>query len=320
MAKQNLKIGFLADPINQFDSKAETTFFLMHQAQKEKAAVFIGEIHGLFFNAEKLWFKVQKVELKKRAGQFSYRLGAIQEKLVEDFDVLFLRKDPPVNKAYFEHLAFLALAKFKNSKKPLMINNPQSLLFANEKLSTQLFQSASPKTLVSSNYPDISAFIKKQKKVVIKPLNEAGGRGIYQINWGDPNQKELICQQTNGAKTPIIVQKFLPEVKKGDKRVLLFDGEILGSFLRVPAPHDFRGNMHQGATWQKTTVSPKQLEIVDKIKGWLKEQGLYFVGLDFIGDKLTEINATSPMGLRELTDLYQIDAAQIIFKHLRKLI
>lgn len=274
MPKQK-KIAFVADAPEKFDPDAETTLFLMREVKRRGGEVFLCQPHDLFLKQGECWadFNGEKMALKK-------------------LDAVFLRKDPPFDQAYLYHLWLLA----KESKRVPMINAPEAILNYNEKLSPLDFP-FTPKTWVGSRADLLRDWGHSFKNgVVIKPLNDAGGRGVRLLRPKDFARLQL--------KETMVAQEYLPEAKKGDVRILLWNGKILGSFRRIPKKGEFRANLHAGGRFAPHRMTAPQEKIARHLGKWCKRRGLYFVGLDLIGNKVTEINVTSPMGIREVNELY----------------
>lgn len=298
---KKLLFGFITDPLDSFNRKAETTLFLMREIFSRGHKVFVCEPKDIFLKQNDVWAKVQHIELTghphcfyRIVRQFPFRLSKL--------DCLFLRKDPPFDLNYLFHLWMLLPLE----KKVRMINPPSAILKHNEKLSALQFPFA-PKTWVGSDLAGLKEWAKQFKEgVVIKPLNSSGGRDVY---WVKKSEKFKVKSK----KFPILAQEFLPEVKYGDKRVLLWNGRILGAFLRRPTRKgEFRANLHLGGKFEACRLTPKEKERVKKVAAWCKREKLYFVGLDMIGSKITEINVTSTMGIRELDELYKVTTEKTI--------
>lgn len=281
MSKRKI-FGFVTDPPETFDREAETTLFLMREIGRRGHTVFACTIGDLYLKQNEVW-----------AGSFPlHKLGC-----------LFLRKDPPFDMPYLKHLYLLQ----KLEGRVFMINKPSAILRHNEKLAALDFPFA-PKTFVGAKTKEILKWGRKfSQGIVVKPLNQGGGRGIHWIKRSavsDQRSVQIIRKMTASGMEPIIAQEYLPAAKKGDKRILLWNGRVLGVFLRVPRPGEFRANLHQGGRFVATTLTPRDRKIAEKVGQWAKKEGLYFVGLDVIGKHLTEINVTSPMGIREVNTLY----------------
>ena len=220
------------------------------------------------------------------------------ETQVTELDAVFIRKDPPFDSAYAYATQLLELIRGQS----LVVNDPRGLREANEKLYALHFAEHMPDTIVTSERQAILDFVRHVGgKAVIKPLDGAGGYGVLGLTAGDGNEKAIIDLLTEEGKVLAEVQRFMPEVKKGDKRVLLLDGEPLGAILRVPPEGDHRANIHIGGSVVATELDATEQKLVEAVGPRLREDGLYFVGLDLIGGKLTEVNVTSPTGIRELS-------------------
>lgn len=310
--KPSLKFIAISDSIDSFDPQAETTSFILHEAFRRKFPIWQVGLDGIFLKNGEVFFRANKIEIVKVKKIFEYKV--ISEEIISalEFDVFLLRKDPPVDIHFIDHLSLLEIVEKDQSKKRLFINSPSGVKLSNEKIFPFHFKKLSPPTLISNQTSEMMEFIKFYGKSVIKPLNSSGGRGIYILSLKDPNHKQIMLESTQQSSQYVMIQKFLPQVKKGDKRILLFQGEILGAFIRVPQEGDFKGNMHQGAQWKKTIITKSEFGMIDQISPILLELGLNFVGVDFIGSYITEINTTSPMGIREINQLYSLNCERIL--------
>lgn len=302
-SRARLKVGMVADPIVSFNPQAETSFFILHESCERGHTNYIWELDGLFLEDGRILAKARQVEVTREYRQFYYHLG--EEELIDltTLDCIFLRKDPPVDAHFLDHLALLSIFEKGAGKKTLMVNSPSGVAAAPEKIYPHHFPGISPPTLVSHNRKAMLDFVKLHGKAVLKPLHLSGGRGIAIVNSASSHLSQFLETASDGFKTYMVLQAYLEEAKTGDKRILLLNGKSMGCFLRVPHPDDFRGNMHQGAKWVKSRLTAREEQMIRKIKPKLLADGLYFVGLDVIGDRITEINSTSPMGIREINEL-----------------
>lgn len=274
---QQKTFGFIADPPANFDPDAETTLFLMREVERRGHKALLCEMKDLFLKQGECWgvFGKRKINLKKLTA-------------------IFLRKDPPFNQNYLSHLWLLSQVEGK----VCMINEPSAILKHNEKLSPLNFP-YSPKTWVGSRADLLQEWAKPfQEGIVLKPLNDAGGRGV---RWLKPNQIRAVK-----LSEPMLAQEYLSAAKNGDLRVMIWNGNILGSFRRIPKKGEFRANLHMGGDFVAHRITRTQEKIAKEIGKWCKRVGLYFVGLDLIGNQVTEINVTSPMGIREVNVLYGV--------------
>ncbi|MBU0504876.1 MAG: glutathione synthase [bacterium] len=300
-------IVFIADPLEFFDPISETTFFFMKEIQKRKGKCFHVELKDLYLENGVVKAIAKQVLVTHKKNIFAYKVVKTENLNLEKVDAVFLRKDPPFDLAYLDHLSILEFLHGKT----FMVNNPSGIKLANEKILTMHFKDYIANTLVSQNKDVIFKFIKKHKTAILKPVNLSGGREIVRVSAKDASLNSLMDILTKNGTRYIIAQEFIAEAVKGDKRILLLDGEVLGAFNRVPSKKDFRGNLHSGAKLAKTKLTKRDLEIIHIVKDSLDHLGLYFIGLDLLGDKLTEINSTSPMGIREINE---IDNTQIEIK------
>ncbi len=298
----NVKISILIqmDPFERLNQNTDTTFCLIIEALKRNYKVMCCEPKDIYFENKKINAYASNLSLTNKNQ-------IIKEKKQEDlnlssFDVVLLRKDPPFDMNYITN-TYLNTYQFQKRKKPFFINNPNSLRSYSEKIYPLYFHSFIPKTIISCNPKKIYSFISKQKKVVIKPLYLKGGEDIYMIEKNDQNSDNILKYITNNFTTPIVVQRFLEGVKNGDKRVILIDGEPAGSINRIPVKGDFRANLHLGGSGEKTELTQKEKEICKGIKDSLRKNGLFFVGIDIIDEKLTEINVTSPTGIVQINKI-----------------
>lgn len=311
----------IADPVGGFDPLAETTSFILAELCARGHEVWMTELKNLFWSEGALYADAQRVLVQQREKKFTYRIVGKRRVRLKNFSAIFLRKDPPVDEAYINHLHLLQILEASKGA-PLFVNSPTGIKKSSEKLYPFYFPGISPPTVVSADHEILRQFIKKHKKVVLKPLNEGGGRGVRLISSSRPPLKLRGGSRGSyvvGHNSFIMLQKYLPQIKDGDKRILLFNGKILGSFVRIPKKGDFRGNMHAGASWKKADVTAAEKKIIKKITPQLRADGLLFVGLDFIGGKITEINTTSPMGIREINTLHGLCVEKKIVGYLESI-
>ena len=229
--------------------------------------------------------------------------------LAEDIDVILMRQDPPFDMAYVTATYMLETVH----PKTLVVNDPAEVRSAPEKLMVTAFPGLQPPTLITSDPVALTAFHKQHGDVVLKPLHGNGGSGVIKLRADDPNLDALIEIHQGASRDPLVIQKFIPAVSKGDKRIILIDGEPVGAINRVPAAGAVRSNLHVGGTAMPVELTPRDLEICKAIGPTLKERGLIFVGIDVIGDYLTEINVTSPTGAQQLKAFTGIDATALMW-------
>jgi glutathione synthase len=288
---------------------ADTSFAFMEEAQSRGHRVDHCLNTDLFLDQGRLYAKVAQATMQ-RDPKTPITLGTSEVVNLHDVDVILVRTDPPVDDNYL--WCTLLLERVKHDT--LVLNDPQGLRNANEKLFACAFPELMPETMVGSNKEQIKAFVHRVGgHAVIKPLDGKGGEGVLVLREGDPNFNAIIEATTRDQKRPAMVQVFMPQVKVGDKRVLLLDGEVLGALLRVPAKEEVRSNLRVGGTAVKTSVDAAEQHIIDTLAPALKREGLWFVGIDIIGGKLTEVNVTSPTGIQAMSRLDGINySAKVI--------
>ncbi len=316
MKKKVFQIGFVADPVESFDREAESTFFLMFEARRRGHLCWVMEPHDIFTHDSEVWGIAQEIEVSQNKKKFEYKIKSVKKINMEKLNCLFLRKDPPVDLFYYQHLNILELLEGK----VLMINAPRGIKKGGEKISPFFERDLSPPSIITCLPEILEKFIQAHGKIVVKPLHLSGGRGIFILNRHDPDRFSLFERATENFLQHVLLQKFVTEAQKGDKRILLFNGEILGAFVRVPAKKDFRGNLHSGARFKKSGVTPHEKKIISQLKSRMMADGLYFVGIDFLGPYVSEINTTSPMGIREVNQLYGTHCEETIIKGIEKMV
>jgi glutathione synthase len=306
--KKRVKFAFIIDPIAQLDPSHDTSVALMEAAQARGHEVWITAAHQLSAIDGKAWALLEPVQLQAvkwvgdrwQVAQPWYELQPGQLRSLEDMDAVFMRTDPPVTIPYLYVTQILDLI---DPAKTLVVNAPRGLQAANEKLYALNFVEVMPETIVSLDKAVILDFVAKRGAGILKPLGGKAGEGILFLEWGDRNLNSLIEISTKWGKEPVMIQSYLPAAKEGDKRIILLDGEILGAVNRIPTGAEFRGNMAVGGIVAKTEITDADRKICEVVAPKLREDGLYFVGLDVIGGYLTEVNVTSPTGIREIDRL-----------------
>jgi len=296
MLKQKIqKIAFQMDHIGSINVGGDSTYMLMLEAQRREFLLYYYTPQDLFLDNGIVKARVSEIELFPGEKTF-YKLGPIAIVELSSFDIIFIRQDPPFDMHYITTTYLLE----KIQSDTLLINHPTEIRNAPEKLLACDFKEYMPETLVSENIDIISNFVANFDNIIIKPLYACGGEGISKHIKPYDKLEEAINHLKQKYHTPIMVQRYLPEIKIGDVRVILACGEIVGQVLRVPQGNTIAANFHAGGTPQKVTLTSKQKEISNHLGPILLERKLYFVGLDFIGDYLTEINVTSPTGIQEI--------------------
>lgn len=292
---------YIMDPIENVDPKGDTTFDFMVESQSRGVENHVCGIDQLsLFNGKGVAHTRIATVYPESDGPGHHPHVVLETESVrpfDDFEVMWMRKDPPVNELF--HVATLLLEKH-DPKKTLVLNHPSGLLRGNEKLWALFAPQLGPETVISSQQHVLLKATRKWKRCVLKPLSEAGGAGVLSFQATDKNISSAIELLSAGGTRPIIAQEYLDSVRTGDKRIILIGGEPVGAILRIPPPHDNRANMHVGGTVQQVELTDKDKAICAHLKPQLLEFGFHFVGIDVIGDKLTEVNFTSPTGVQEI--------------------
>jgi len=294
-----LKIGVVMDPVEKINIDKDTTFVLMLEAQQRGHEIYFMELDDLFIRGGMAHGRYRRLMLARTAQH--YRLGDECTGALEDFDSVWMRKDPPFDLKFFFATHLLSLI---DPGKCFVMNNPRGLREANEKLYALRFPEQIPQTLVSSNIERLKAFMTELGgELIVKPLDGCGGSGVFYLNEQDRNTNSILEAATDNGRRLVMGQRYLPEIRQGDKRIIVLNGEPLGAVLRVPTESETRGNIHVGGTCVKTEVAERDREICTALAPLLRADGLYFVGLDVIGSFLTEVNVTSPTGIQEINAL-----------------
>ena len=302
------KIAFQMDPIESVDINGDSSFHLALEAQARGHDIYYHTPDMLAFQNGKVTAKGQKMQLSREQGNH-VDLGAIEELDLQSFDVVWLRQDPPFDMGYITSTHLLDLLK----PHTLVVNDPFWVRNFPEKLLMLQFPDLIPPTTIARDLDTLKVFKAIHSDVIVKPLYGNGGAGVFRLTPEDRNIASLHELFIGINREPLIIQKFLPDVSNGDKRVILVDGEAVGAINRVPATGETRSNMHVGGRPEKVGLTARDLEICAKIGPTLREKGQVFVGIDVIGDYLTEINVTSPTGLQELQRFDGIDVAALIW-------
>ena len=290
-----LTVAIQMDHIKTIDIGGDSTFVLALEAQSRGHTLYHYLPEHLTFRDGRVTARAQPLTVKRDADNH-FELGAEETIDLSQLDVVLMRQDPPFDMAYITATHILEHIH----PKTLVVNDPAEVRNAPEKLFVTHFDGLLPPTLISSDPEEIKAFREEHKDIIVKPLYGNGGAGVFHITPGDENLNSLVELFTEMYREPMIVQRYLPEVRQGDKRIILVDGKPAGAINRVPADGEARSNMHVGGQATKSALTPREQEICEMIGPALKERGLIFVGIDVIGDFLTEINVTSPTGLQEV--------------------
>jgi len=304
-----LAVAIQMDPIDTINIDADSTFALALEAQRRGHALYHYLPQALTLRDGRLYARGRPLEVFRRHGNH-HGFGAVEERDLAGFDVVLMRQDPPFDMAYITATHLLELLPEEG---PLVVNDPASVRNAPEKLFVLRFKELMPPTLLSLDREAIDAFRQEHGEIVLKPLFGNGGAGVFHLRPGDDNLGSLLEMYASVYREPVMVQRYLPEVRQGDKRIILVEGEPVGAVNRVPPEGEARANLHVGGRAQKTALTPREREICAAIGPSLRAQGLIFVGIDVIGDYMTEINVTSPTGLQEIARLDGVDLATNIW-------
>jgi len=304
-----MKIAFQMDPIGPININADSTFRIAEEAQARGHELFYYTPDKLAYQAGRITARGWPLTVQRIEGDH-FRLGEEVEVDLATFDVVWLRQDPPFDMFYITTTHLLDRLKATT----LVVNDPFWVRNYPEKLLVLDFPHLTPPTIVSRDLATIRAFKEKHGDVIMKPLYGNGGAGVFRLTTDDRNLSSLFELFTGFSREPLIVQKFLPAVSKGDKRVILIDGEAVGAINRVPAAGETRSNMHVGGRPEKVGLTARDREICAAIGPLLREKGQVFVGIDVIGDYLTEINVTSPTGIQELERFDGVNIAARIWE------
>ncbi|GAB4362211.1 MAG: glutathione synthase [Kiloniellaceae bacterium] len=291
----SLAVAIQMDPIEAIDIQGDSTFVLALEAQRRGHGLFHYLPQHLSLKDGRVYAQMRPLEVRREKGNH-FTLGAPQSVDLATADVVLMRQDPPFDMSYITATHLLEHVH----PETLVVNDPVHVRNAPEKLFVTHFAELMPPTLITSDKREVEAFRAEHRDIIVKPLFGNGGAGVFHIGPEDENLNALLELFTDLYREPIIVQRYLPEVRQGDKRIILIDGRPAGAINRVPAKGEARSNMHAGGKATKSQLTSREVEICEAIGPALKERGLIFVGIDVIGDYMTEINVTSPTGLQEI--------------------
>ncbi|ELX8380619.1 glutathione synthase [Providencia vermicola] len=298
-----IKLGIVMDPISSIKIKKDTSFAMMLEAQRRGYEIHYMEMNDLYLYQGEARATTKTVTVEENPNNW-YQFTSEQDIALGDLDAILMRKDPPFDTEFIYATYILERAEQAGA---LIVNKPQSLRDCNEKLFTAWFPELTPDTLVTRNAKQLREFHQKHGDVIFKPLDGMGGASIFRLKQDDPNVGVIIETLTEHATRYCMAQNYLPAIKDGDKRVLVVDGEPVPYCLaRIPAQGETRGNLAAGGRGEARPLSESDWAIARAVAPTLKAKGLYFVGLDIIGDRLTEINVTSPTCAREIEAAYNI--------------
>jgi glutathione synthase len=309
----SLKVAVQMDPIQKINIKGDSTFALLLEAQKRGHRLDYYTTDRLAMRDGRVFSTVEGLTVRDQAGDH-FTLDGPRRVEMSDFDVVLLRQDPPFDLNYITSTHLLE----RIHPKTLVVNDPGQVRNAPEKIFVTEFSDLMPPTLITRDLAEIKAFRAEHSDIVMKPLYGHGGGAVFRLTHDDLNFGSLYDMFAVTFREQWVVQKFLPAVKQGDKRILLVDGEFAGAVNRVPAADDLRSNMVRGGSPAATDLTPREREIVARLAPALRERGMIFVGIDVIGDWITEINVTSPTGIRAVKNLGGPDAAAMVWDVVEK--
>lgn len=314
-----MKFAFIIDPLSKLDPGHDTSVAIMEAAQALGHEVWAAQAEELSAINNRAWALLEQVQLTPAEiveGRWSvsekwYTVSDAISRPLDDMDAVFMRTDPPVTIPY---LYATYILDYINPDTTLVVNAPSGLRKANEKMYALQFRSVIPETIVSQEKAVIQKFVEQQGAAVLKPLGGKAGEGILFLEPGDRNFNSLIEISTKAGREPVMVQEYLPAAKEGDKRIILLDGKPIGAVNRIPTGKEFRGNMAVGGRVAAAEITPQEQKMCTLLAPKLQEDGLYFVGIDVIGGYLTEVNVTSPTGIREIDRLNDVRLGEEVIR------
>ena len=308
-----IKLGMVMDSIDHINIKKDTSFAMLLEAQFRCWELHYMELNDLFLRNGRAYARTRTLTVQRNAQQW-YRFIGEQDIPLDQLDVIIMRKDPPFDQEYIYATYLLERAE---SMGVYVVNKPQSLRDANEKLFTSWFPQCCAETLVAREPARIRSFLHEQGEIILKPLDGMGGTSIFHLRKDDPNLSVILETMTQYNSRYVMVQKYIPEIKDGDKRILMINGEAVPYALaRIPAQGETRGNLAAGGRAEGRELTEQDCWIASQVGPTLREKGLIFVGLDVIGDKLTEINVTSPTCVQELDQQFGLNIAGTLMDHI----
>ena len=310
------KFLFQMDDPTKINIKEDSTYMLIKESLSRGIRCFYNSPSWVYASLNKYnQIKSSNLELSlNKSGKLTYKNKKSKDTNLEKFNAIFIRQDPPFNMEYISNTYLLS-----QLQNPVLINDPSEVRNFPEKHIMMNFPGLTPPTLISSHIPSILAFIRLHKEVILKPAYGNGGIGIEKIKINQSNMKKFLTKYISKFQNnPVIIQKFLKNFNKGDKRIILVNGQVKGAVLRVPKNNSIKANFHAGGTAVKTTLSPREKQICSTIKSFLKTKKLSFVGIDVIDGYLTEINITSPTGIQEINRLNKVNIEKDVIDFVEK--
>lgn len=312
-----IKLGIIMDPIQSINIKKDSSFAMLLEAQQRNYEIYYMEMQDLFIDNNRAKAFTQKIQLEDNSSHW-FQFTTASKSIIElsDLDCILMRKDPPFDMEYIYATYILEMAAQAGT---LVVNDPRSLRDANEKLFTHQFPDCTVATLVSRNKDQFKQFLVEQQDIIVKPLGGMGGHSIFRIKKNDANLNVILETMTDHGKHYIMAQRFIPEITQGDKRILIINGiPVDYALARIPPEGETRGNLAAGGTGQGVPLTERDYWLCEQVAPRLQEMGLIFVGMDVIGDYITEINVTSPTCIRELDALYNLNISALLFTEIEK--
>ena len=311
----SLKIAIQIDPIHTLNPKGDSTIALMEEANRRNHKMFLYDVDDLSMKDGEVHATGTNVTINKNSKN-QFRLSQPKKVELNKFDVVLMRQDPPFNMKYITATHILEQV----NQKTVVVNNPKEVRNAPEKIFVTKFSEFMPPTLITRNRNDIHKFRNEHGDIIIKPLYGNGGAGVFQVNQNDQNINALIEMFEMSWEEPFVIQKYLKDVRKGDKRIILINGKPEGAINRVPMKNETRSNLHVGGKATKTNITKHEQKICEVIGPELKKRGLMFVGIDVIGGCITEINVTSPTGIQEIKKLSGKDITKVFWDNVENIL
>jgi glutathione synthase len=315
MPAKPLRIGMVMDPIESITPYKDSSLAMLLEAQRRDAEIHYFQQGDLKLLDGKAIGRSRRLNVRDDNEDW-YEFGAVDSIDLGDLDVVLMRKDPPFDMEYVYTTYILDRAEVAGA---LIVNRPQALRDMNEKAYTAWFADCSPATLITRSMQEMKAFLEEQQRIAVKPLDGMGGRSVFVVGQGDNNANVIFETLTNHGRCFAMAQEYIPEISEGDKRILLIDGApIPHALARIPPADDNRGNLVVGAVGEGRDLSEQDLRICSEVGPVLRDRGVIFAGIDVIGDYLTEINVTSPTGIRELDNIFDLNIAGDLFDAIEK--
>jgi glutathione synthase len=306
-------IGVILDPLSTLNIKKDTTLSMIEAAQRKGWDVYAMTLDDLFVEGAIPMAMMEKISINRKNTPY-YTIHSRAKKTLNSLDFILMRKDPPYNIEYVFATSILDLV---DQQKTIISNRPESLRSFNEKFLINYTSEFMPPSLFTRNREKMEEFISKHHKVVAKPMDFMGGRGVFVIDHKDLNRGVILETLTENFSKTIVLQKYLPEISKGDRRIIVIGGEAIPHVLiRKPSKTDHRGNLAAGASANFGKITAHEKNVVESLKPFFQQHGMHFVGLDFIGDYVTEINITSPTGFVQLDEQFKLSIADTYLEHL----